>query len=76
MTTCKRGSYWRLTCMQYAMRVRTIKNDVSRNEVSKDVIKLRQQVRDVSCCMQHIVTIARPQLSVAGRVTPVPINTH
>ena len=30
--------------LQYATRVRTIKNDVSRNEVSKDVVKLRQQV--------------------------------
>lgn len=30
--------------LTYATRVRTIKNDVSRNEVSKDVIRLRQQV--------------------------------
>jgi len=27
--------------------VRTIKNDVSRNEVSKDVVRLRQQVNEM-----------------------------
>ena len=29
---------------QYATRVRTIKNDVSRNEASKDVTRLQRQV--------------------------------
>ena len=31
-------------CAQYATRVRTIKNDVSRHEVSKDLVKLQRQV--------------------------------
>lgn len=31
--------------LQYATRVRTIKNDVSKNEASKDVMRLKRQVR-------------------------------
>lgn len=30
--------------LQYATRVRTIKNDVSRHEVSKDVTRLQRQL--------------------------------
>ena len=33
-----------LAGLQYATRVRTIKNDVSRNEVTKDVTRLQRQL--------------------------------
>lgn len=46
----------RMLPVQYATRVRTIKNDVSRNEVSKDVIRLRQQVSALACMQSDTVT--------------------
>ena len=36
--------------LQYATRVRTIKNDVSKNEASKEVVRLKKQVRS---CLGH-----------------------
>lgn len=66
----------RLCAVQYATRVRTIKNDVSRNEVSKDVVKLRQQVRHTCHPMSMTVfhcgtpwTILRD----AARTPPPPV---
>lgn len=50
-----------LSCaLQYATRVRTIKNDVSRNEVSKDVVRLRQQVNEMENEMKNASCLDRP----------------
>ena len=37
--------------LQYATRVRTIKNDVSKNEASKDVMRLKRQVGSCTICI-------------------------
>ena len=49
--------------LTYATRVRTIKNDISKNEASKDVMRLKRQVSSILCStlcifLQHISSLS------------------
>jgi len=54
--------------LTYATRVRTIKNDISKNEASKDVMRLKRQVHchvTVACVVPTIALFTSPSLLAA-----------